>query len=228
MPPPDEVGHDPPHPAGHHGAREAEELQRRFIAEHLLIDIDRLPQGSPVVGSRFPEFIDEFADRHTGAHPRLLYCIPILKGHDSVTPVSGRYWRPYTLNTLCTRASTRRKNISAVSPAGQIGILEVYQWKSRKNIGLHENPGCWVLNARQGMTCLPTRDDPARPAVSASPVFSAGPISRESGFLGMGSRRPTQRISPRVSVPFSMHTRFCGSVRSVTGTPFFRFGTIVC
>ena len=90
----------------------------------------------------------------------------------------------------------------------------------KKVIGLHENSGCWVLNARQGMTCLPTRDDPTRPAVSASPVFSAGPISRESGFLGMGSRRPTQRISPRVSVPFSMHTRFCGSVRSVTGTRF--------
>jgi len=86
----DEVGDDAAHAAGHHGAREAEELQRLLIAEHPLVDVDRLPEGPPVVGSGFPEFIDEFADRHPGAHPCLLYRIPIFEGHDSVTPALWR------------------------------------------------------------------------------------------------------------------------------------------
>ena len=33
------------------------------------------------------------------------------------------------------------------------------------------DPGCWVPDARQGMTSWPTRDDPTRPAVSVTPVL---------------------------------------------------------
>ena len=87
MSPPYEVGDDASHAAGDHRAREAEELQCFVVAQHPLVDVDRLPERPPVVGTGFPEFVDEFADRHPGADLRLLNRFPVFEGHDTVTPI---------------------------------------------------------------------------------------------------------------------------------------------
>ena len=69
----DEVGDDSAHAAGDHCPGKSEELDGFPVAKHILVDIDRTPQRSAVIGAGISELLDKLVYGHSRSNPCLHY-----------------------------------------------------------------------------------------------------------------------------------------------------------